>query len=207
MAMVPTGGRMKIRNLAFCLLLAFGLSACSAVGVIESSDPAVKLEQAGDLLGNLDRPGPAERLIREAIDIYQQRGDEAGLADAYRGYGYFYRSIAVHKRAEIYRQHGFLDKTATYNTRYEKSAEYYERAEALYLKLGRSDLAMQVQFNKARVLGHIGEKDKACAAYDQSLEAYRKNIAANTGVKANLPAGYSDYEEMVRENKRAAGCP
>jgi hypothetical protein len=54
-----------------------------------TSDPERKLGWAKELYQNQNRPIPAERLIKEAIEIYQERGDQLGLAQAHRAYGVF----------------------------------------------------------------------------------------------------------------------
>lgn len=206
MAMVATGGRMKIRNLAIGLMLAFGLSACSAALVPLSFDPKTKLGQADQLIYQDNRPGPAERLIQEAYDIYRERGDDVGMGTAYQLYGFFFVSGAVINWSKTYTQAGFLDGSS-YQDRFISSAAYFERSADLFLKAGKFDSATSVQFNGARSHVRAGDRGKACAAYDRSLDSYRKNIAANPGVKVTLPAGYSDFEALVRDEKRAAGCP
>jgi polar amino acid transport system substrate-binding protein len=55
--------------------------------VVATSDPAVKLRDAQILYAEQQRPLIAERLIREAIQIYEERGDTLGLGHAYRSYG------------------------------------------------------------------------------------------------------------------------
>lgn len=204
-AVSATGGRMKIRNLAFCVMLAFGLSACSAALVPLSFDPKTKLGQAHQLIYEFGRPLPAERLIQEAYDIYRERGDDEGMGTAYELYGFFFFSGAVTKWSQTYIQAGFLDGSS-YNDRFRSSAAYFERSADLFLKAGKFDSATSVQFNGARAHARAGDRDKACSAYDQSVESYRKNIVANPGVKVTLPAGYSDYEILVRDEKKTAGC-
>src|SRR5581483_10318106 len=94
------------------------MTGCAAVGVISSSDPLVKLNDAEALI-SMRRPVPAERLIREALDIYQQRGDAHGLAAAHRQYADLLISGAVVKNEVVYRRSGFQDKSVTYDTRLE----------------------------------------------------------------------------------------
>jgi len=43
------------------------LVGCAGVGVVASSDPLAKLNDAQELFQKQDRPLPAERLIREAL--------------------------------------------------------------------------------------------------------------------------------------------
>ena len=58
------------------------MSGCAAIGVVATSDPHVKLNDAENLFITQNRPLPAERLIREAMAIYQERDDPHGLANA-----------------------------------------------------------------------------------------------------------------------------
>lgn len=50
------------------LIICYFVSGCSAVGVIASSDPEVKINQAYALLDS-GRAFPAERLFKEVIEI------------------------------------------------------------------------------------------------------------------------------------------
>lgn len=205
MAMSAIGGRMKVRNLAFGLLLAVSLSACSAALVPLSADPKTKLGQAHQLMYEMNRPGPAERLIAEAYEIYRERGDEEGMGRAYQLYGFFFLSQAVINWSKTYIEAGFLDGSK-YSDRFLTSARYFERSAVHFTKIGQFDSVTSVQFNGARSQAFGGEREKACAVFDLSVESYRKNIAANPGVKVTLPAGYSDYEVLVRDEKARIGC-
>jgi len=196
---------MKFRNLAACLLVLASLSACSAALVPLSFDPKTKLGQADELIYKSNRPGPAERLIVEAYEIYRERGDEEGMGRAYQLYGFFFLSQAVINWSHVYTSAGFFDGSA-YKDRFRSSAAYFERSADLFLKIGQFDSATNVQFNGARAYSYAGEREKACQAYDRSLDSYRKNIAANPGVKVNVPAGYSSFEALVSEEKGRAGC-
>src|SRR5205823_4625559 len=74
------------------------------------------------------RPLPAERLIREAMALYQERSDEHGLGNANREYGDLLRSPAVIKWEKVYRRDGFQDKSVTFDNRLEKASEFYRKA-------------------------------------------------------------------------------
>lgn len=73
--------------------------------------------------------------------IYQQRGDQDGLAEAYRQYALFLLSPAVTHSDYAFVQYGFTDKTISFKTRYAKSVEYFEKAEALYQSIGGTERA------------------------------------------------------------------
>jgi len=50
------------------IALAIFFAGCVAVGIVPSSDPAVKLAQATELFDRRPRPVLAESLIQEALD-------------------------------------------------------------------------------------------------------------------------------------------
>ena len=60
------------------------LAACAGIGVVDSPDPLVKLNDAAYLFQKENRPVPAETLIQEAIVIYEKRDDPHGLGNANR---------------------------------------------------------------------------------------------------------------------------
>ena len=127
-------------------LLAF--TGCAAIGVPATSDPAGKLRDATALFDRQDRPLPAERLIREALEIYQKNDDQLGVAEAYRTYGFFFRSASINgKWSKFYRDNGFLDRSATFDARYIKSIEYFEMARAIYSAHQRFDALTNVDLN------------------------------------------------------------
>ncbi len=73
------------------ILLAILVAGCAAMGVPYTTDPKKKLSYAVMLYDEQQRPLPAERLIRESIDIFKSENNEKGLAQAYRVYGFFFR--------------------------------------------------------------------------------------------------------------------
>jgi tetratricopeptide (TPR) repeat protein len=199
------GGVMRFRSLVVFVLLAVSLSACSAALVPLSFDPKTKLGQAYQLMYEFERPLPAERLIQEAYDIYQDRQDEKGMAQASLLYGYFFLAPAVSKWSHVYSKAGFNDGTQ-YPDRFRRSAEYYQRSADLFSKIGEFDSATNAQLLMG--FSYIRARDlaKACSSYEQSLESYRKNMAANPGTKVTLPDGFSSYEDVIRDAKTRAEC-
>jgi hypothetical protein len=132
------------------LLLIVGsslLTGCAAYGVPASSDPDQKLRDAYMLFDRKDRPLPAERLIREAITIYQEQNKEPALAEAYRAYGFFFRSQAVERWHKHYESSGFLEPGATYENRHDKSIEYFSRAAGILEKYQKHDRLSNIYLN------------------------------------------------------------
>ena len=183
------------------------IASCAGFGIAATSDPAQKLNDAGDLFENQDRPLPAEQLIREAIEIYQEKNDPLGLAEAYRTYGFFFRSPSIEgKWNKHYRENGFLDKSATFNSRYDKSIDYFERARAIYVENKRFDALTNVDLNIGFTYVAMGNRDAACKAFDRSLESYNENLRQTSGARPVVPRGFSSYEEFITDRKKRYGC-
>ena len=189
------------------------LGACSGVGIVASSDPMVKLNEAEELFRRQDRPLAAERLILEAMEIYRLQGNARGLGNANREYADLLRSTAVAgKWQKHYQDHGFLDRSVNYENRFEKSTEYYEKALAYYTEAEKKvrpseqwDDLTNLYFNMAWTASQLGHTSRSCAYYDQSLSAYEQNMARHPGVKPY--AGSGAFADMIRTSKKRLGCP
>lgn len=198
----------KFRFLICVCSLSF-LFGCAGVGIVATSDPLTKLNDAEDLFMSQDRPLPAEQLIREAMAIYQERNDPHGLGHAHREYADLLRSPSITgKWQNHYRSNGFLDKTVTYENRiaksseyYSKALEYYAQAEVLFHKTNRFDLLTNVYINMALSSAQLDRREKACAFYAKGLEAYSENIRRNPDAK---PQGA--VPEFVGTQKKQLGC-
>ena len=174
------------------------LSGCAAGQILGTADPDRKIEEAYSHLDGL-RPLAAEPLIRESLEAYKRRGDQAGLAEAHRAYGFFFRSQAVEKWQQHYEAVGFQDRTATFKNRYEKSAENFEESARLLAKSGQYDRLTNVYANLGFSYEVAGKGDKACEAYRASLEANRRFTKDTPGVAVTLPQGFAGtYEEYIR---------
>lgn len=189
--------------------VAFALVGCSAVGVVASSDPNVKLQQAEALYNQELRPLPAEHLILEAIEIYQKQGNKLGLAEAYRQYGFLLISPAVVKWEPVIRSEtGFADKSITYDNRYDKAAEFFQKSADYYVESGREDWASNVYNALASVQYHRGKTQEACSAFDQAIAMTRRYAASNPSAKLSPPPrGYNSFDEFLLARKKAAHCP
>jgi tetratricopeptide (TPR) repeat protein len=188
------------------------LGGCAGIGVVQSSDPLTKLNDAESLFMEQDRPLLAERLIREAIAIYQERDDPHGLGNAHREYGDLLRSESVSgKWQKYYRENGFQDTSVTFDNRLEKASvyyakalEYYAHAEKLLQETGRFDALTNVYYNMAYTSSILDGRVKACGYYDLTMEAYNENIKRNPSTKPYSPSG--TFSEFIAAKKRQAGC-
>lgn len=188
------------------------LAGCAGFGVVASSDPLTKLNDAEYLFQEQDRPLIAERLIREAIVIYQERDDPHGLGNAHREYADLLRSPSVTgKWQKFYREHGFQDQSVTFENRlaksseyYAKALEYYQRAEKQHREADRFDALTNVYYNMAWSYLMLDDRAKACGYYDRTLEAYAENMKRNPGAKPYTPSG--TVTDLVASAKRRARC-
>ena len=189
------------------------LSACAGVGIVSTSDPLLKLNDAEVLFMRKDRPLPAERLIQEAMAIYQERDDPHGLGNAYREYGDLLRSPAVARDEGVYRRDGFRDKSITFDNRlskaneyYTKALEYYRLAEQQELAAGKYDALTNVYYNMAWCHWMLHELEEACADYDLALKAYGENTQRNPTAHPYVPHDSGTVADWLASAKRRVGC-
>jgi tetratricopeptide (TPR) repeat protein len=146
----------------------------------------------------------ADRLFKEALDIYQSKNEEAGPAETYRQYAFFLVSPAVENREPHFRKDGFLlDRSITYDTRHVKAIEYFHKAGDLYDKNARYDLLSNIDMSMGKVyLSRIGDQVKACQYFDKSLADHEEFRQSHPDEKIQLPAGlesYADHVAMIKE--------
>lgn len=183
------------------------LTGCAAMGVPATSDPGEKLGWAYNLYEKQDRPLPAERLIREAQDLYQNKNDELGLAEVYRQYAFFLMSRAVGDWEPHYRKDGFLDKTISFDSRYEKAIDYLQKTRDIYVRHKKYDGMSNVDLVTGNVyLSYIGDENKACQYYDKCLTDYQEFRKANPDTKITLPEGYASFSDYIAAVKKQAKC-
>jgi tetratricopeptide (TPR) repeat protein len=199
--------------LAATLAASIILGGCEALLVPATSDPLEKLNSAEYLFMKANRPIPAEKLILDAIKIYQERDDPYGLGHAYREYGDFLYSDAVSKLGWFYVKNGFLNKSITYDNRLEKAKEYdskaleyFERAERQYIESKKFDYLTNVYINMAWCYFVLYEYKKSCEYYDKSLEAHNEFVRRNPGVKVQASPGYQSVPDFVASEKQKTGC-
>lgn len=204
-----TGGLMQSNWFKyFSLGCLVALAGCAGVGVVATSDPNVKLSDASYLFDKQDRPLIAERLIREAIEICEAKSDQLCLAEGYRTYGFFFRSPSIYgKWAAHYQKDGFLEKSATFDSRYSKSIEYFEKAHQIFTKLERFDMLTNINLSLGHTYERMGDLKLACQAYDASLVSNRENLRRNPGADLSLPKEFASYDDYLIVQKKRARCP
>jgi hypothetical protein len=195
-----------LKKLILYLSCSLILSGCAAMFVPETKDPYEKLAWAQELVNKQDRPLPAERLIREAITIFETENNPVGIADAYTGYAEFFKYPGSPKWEPLYRRDGFLDKTATFDKKYEKTMEYYGKAKQIYLKYNRKDRLTDVSLNIGMMWHFLKKDDLACQAFSDSLENYHSYMAENPNSKAKIPLGFNNYDDCIDKYKKDSNC-
>lgn len=191
------------RSLLFviCIIL-FG---CAAVGVPMTSDPAKKLRYAQSLFEEHNRPLPAESSIMEAMDIYRARKDEAGLANAYRIYALFLSSDAVANWG--YQKNGFMDKTISFDNRFNKALEFFNHALLLCEKNSMRAEAANIYFNIGKLyFNAFDNKNLACKNFEMALQSNRKFREVDPETNVTLPSGFTSFEEFIKQAKSEAKC-
>ena len=185
-----------------CCIVAF--SGCAARS---TSDPALKLKWASEDFSSKDNPVEAEKLIREAIDIYELKRNQLGLAEAYRQYGLFYRSNAVSKYEEHYQRNGFLDEKVRFKDRYAKAIEYFNKSKDIYASYGHYDILSNIYISLAKTYDIMNRQDEACEAFSKSIESFRRIKMENQEAQEQRSQEISSYMEYVDLMKKQAGCP
>jgi tetratricopeptide (TPR) repeat protein len=198
----------QLRSILVAFAAGLLVAGCAAMFVPETDDPAEKLKWAELLYHEQERPLPAEKLIWEALEIYRDRGDRLGVAEAYRQYAFFLRAPNVGRYADLYRDKGFMDPSVTLDNRLEKSLEYLETALAIYETEGAYRSLVNIHF--AIAINHhvLGREREACSALDDSLASYREAVERDPEGAVILPNGYVGWEEVIRDGKKdVGGCP
>ena len=194
------------------LTILLTLTGCAGVGVVATSNPYTKLSDAMYLLEHEDRALIAERLIWEAIEICKEKQDQLCLAQAYRNYGFFFRSPHIKVWSKAFKEYGFHDKTATYENRYSKSVEYFTKSGNIYTELKKFGLLTNVALNKGFTYDMMGEKELACKAFDESAISNEKHLQAdpeaakNQKEKLSLPDNFETFDEFLDAQRKRVGC-
>lgn len=192
---------------AFICALVVALSGCAETPNNSMPDLAAQLQNAEQLYEQQGNALAAETLIRETMESYRDRGDQLGLAEAYRAYGFFLRSEPVEGEwSTYYKNAGFLDPSVTFATRYEKSIDYLEKARVIFATYGRYDALTNVNLNIGFTYEVMGNSEAACRAFENSIGSNREGLERHAKLKITLPKGYATYEDFLAPHRKRAGC-
>lgn len=190
-----------MRHLAFMAVVLTALSGCSAVGVIDSSDPQVKVAQA-EQLQQQGRIARAKQLLDGAYGIAQKQGDDVVLAQVYRGYGIFYLDGGADDIVLMAPGH---TRAATRED-LARALGYFRQSAALLEKNKAYDWLPNVYFLMAKASYAMEDKAGACKALDDSRQAYRQGVVADPSRKVTLMSGVGSFEEGIARAKTELGC-
>jgi tetratricopeptide (TPR) repeat protein len=182
-------------KLVACTLQIAALAGCAAMGVPLTSDPREKLNWAAELFEHQNRPIPALRLIREAIDICETRKDKLCLGEAYRIYGRFGGTAYIRKWPREYSDNAL-----------QKSIDNFEKSKNIFLENKLYDTLPTVYFDMGFAYKLIGNQKAACLAFDKSLDSNRENLKSTPDVKPLYAKTYEAFEAEVVAQKTEIGC-
>ena len=200
---------LLLKIIKLCILSIF-LSSCSAALVMESNDPSTKVNQARELL-SVNRPIPAERILREVFEIkptgardWTARGEASVLYATLIVSEAFTAPVFSKRYKELGGKKGIPEKYKEYL----KSAEAsYMEADKLLPKNSEFDQS-NLWWRLAGVYLRLGEKSSGCDALDKSLEFYKLGIKRVPNTVIYMPPVYKDksYEEMITNEKKLIQC-
>jgi tetratricopeptide (TPR) repeat protein len=208
---VVVGDENMVWRSIVALVVAALLPGCAGVGVVETDDPYAKLTQARQLYAGSGRAAQARRQLDEAIGVFQAKGDDFGLGQAYREYGFMARMGAAEPGVVLIR----VPNPGRWPTQadLELSNHYFQLSADAFAKLERSDRLANVYFNLganytglSRDHGLADKKADACAYFDRALEASRQAETKYPGLVVELPRGARSFSEMTSNAKIQAGC-
>jgi len=191
------------RSLAFVAALL--MAGCEGVGIPATDDPNAKLSQAEYLRTDAGRIMQARRLTEQAIELFAQRGDKLGLAEAYRELGLVALDgglgddpvVRRDPKAPLQPRPGDLDN----------ADKYLKRALDFASEFDQPYMAGNINF----VLGNIevmrGTPLQSCAYYDLSIRSFRDAQTRMPDLHPIPPVDGSDPATFAGRAKKAAGCP
>jgi hypothetical protein len=184
----------------FALTIIF--SGCAAMLVPETKNPDEKLSWAYSLILN-GRPLPAEKLIKEAVEIYSKDNNLAMLGYSYHLYGIL-----------EYRFPKNDDKTKKAAIEYFKiSLKYFH--EHFTQKPYKNDDPSYASnyFRASSAAQHLGDSydpktniDLVCQAYALSLKYNKLGMEIKPEAKINVTRDFSNFEEFIKSKQEKAKC-
>jgi len=189
----------KWRSLVL-VALALLILGCSTAGVMETNDPKVKMAQANELL-KLNRPLAAEKMLHQALSIFQSQSNKEGEVEVNRRLGLFYSSPQYHGYADYYKKHNEYDPTN------KKALEYFEKSKAQAEQIKNYYTASNASFLIAMVHRQWNDKETTCQHLTNAIELNKKGVIKEPNKDIGLPSQYSSYEEFIRKGYMAdIGC-
>ena len=197
-----------MRHLSILIILLL-LAGCAPV-VSNNFEPASTddlLRRAAVIMEEDRHPLDAEELIIEAMLMCEAAEDDICAARAYKVYAEFLQSPRLVRWEGALLKKGFRSPEITYGTRYWHSLDYWERALGAYRDGKRYDGMRACQYNIGLLYDmHLGNPEKACEYYQKSYASHVVFRIDYPEIPADVPEGYSDYEEYIRQVLVETGC-
>jgi len=165
-----------------------------------------RMARARQLYLQEGKPVEAEQLLQKAIREATAAGDDRGLAEGLQQYAYLLASPAVEKERSVYQRNGFADKSVTWNTRLQKSIEYFDRAAPIYARLKRFDRLTDNSVGRGIAYTNLKNADEACASFDQGMSFREEAVRNDPALKLSVPKGYRSWDAYVSGLQKWAGC-
>lgn len=182
------------------------LSACAAAGVVASSDPRQKLKDAYSLLRE-NRPYPAERLIREAMEGFKEQNNSYELGLAQLMYGQFVKSQNFDW--PLFR--GQYPNTETAEQRNTFALPYFKEAINNF-RIAASDPKLSHDTKSGyywrEYLAHreLKDSDGMCSALRNMKIENDAFMKENPGAKVNVNPPYKTFDEFMSGSMQDAHC-
>jgi tetratricopeptide (TPR) repeat protein len=188
------------------ILTLISLAGCAAALVPYTSDPKQKISDAYWLFDDKQRALPAQKLILEAIEIYEKDGNKSGLAEAYVAYAVFLRSYAVDKYSEHYKETGFNNGNISFKDRYKGSIEYFKKSRDIYEDKQEYDNLTNIYLHMGFTYLTNNNVPKGCEMFIKSLDMNKLFMSKKPDVKLNL-GGFKSYKDYIDNKMQLAKCP
>jgi hypothetical protein len=189
-------------RLIFAVIAVAFIASCSGVGLVATDDPYVKVAQAKQM-GEAGRAAQARRLLNEAMTTFQAKGDDLGMAEAHRQFGFLARTGGAREGVILVRD---PETTPLTQEDWDLSDRHFKEAADLYARNNRTDMVANVYLNLGIGSALRGDKTQSCAYFDQSLATYRQWEAVHPGGKVELPRNIKSFADLIARAKLEAGC-
>ncbi len=192
--------------IGFVFIILF--AACSHKSLVDHSNAYQKLRDALYLYKYKNRPLLAEKLIFQAMQKFQAHDNQRGLCIAYRDYAFYLQSKSLTLNLHKIKKHGFRDQEVTFENRFVKALEYFERSIEILKSLQHSyDLLTNLYLSKGFALHyHHNDKTQACQALHESLKAHQQHQAFLPHSRPVVPKGYESYKAYIERVKKEFKC-
>jgi len=149
----------------------------------------------------IKRAVPAERLIHEALETYQQRQDNNGLADANAAYGLMIDSAEYRMYEKFWRDRGSYDPTP------KTAIQFLQKALGFYAQAKNPEGERFASLQLGRLYHEDGQLVEACQAYEASNQYHHSAQKQFPTHNFYVAPGATSWEGMIASMKKGIGCP